>query len=202
MKRLIFFIMAFVTVVGCTEKQTTWDSYELYLIRSPKSALKILDASSEYDLEDLREESIPLTKADIRSGAYDTLCIKMKSTLKLADGVGLAAPQVDIKRRVVAVQRLDKFGAPVMIYPNVRIIKYEGELKEGWEGCLSVSGKWGVVPRYQDITIRYTSPVTLKDTTERVLGYPAVIFQHECDHLDGILYIDKAVKISDDKSCR
>ncbi len=52
-------------------------------------------------------------------------------------------------------------------------------------------GRRGEVLRYRDIDIRYTSPKTLTDTLERIQGFTAVIFQHECDHLDGILYTDK-----------
>ena len=126
------------------------------------------------------------------------------------DGVGIAGPQVGISRRIVAVQRFDKPGEPFEVYPNVRIVGRRGELCSGPEGCLSVPGRRGNVLRYRDIDIQYTlipssayadgASATsngarvsgaLRDTTERIQGFTAVIFQHECDHLDGVLYIDK-----------
>ncbi|HCQ72338.1 MAG TPA: peptide deformylase, partial [Rikenellaceae bacterium] len=95
-----------------------------------------------------------------------------------------------ISRRVVAVQRFDKDGEPFEVYPNIRITDRRGEKELGPEGCLSIPGKRGEVSRYRDIDITYTSVRTLRDTTETIKGFTAVIFQHECDHLDGILYTD------------
>ena len=109
------------------------------------------------------------------------------------DGVGIAGPQVGIGRRIVAVQRFDKEGEPFEVYPNIRVTAKRGSPEPGPEGCLSVPGRRGDVLRWQDIDIAYTSPRTGRDTTETVKGFTAVIFQHETDHLDGVLYIDKLV---------
>ena len=95
-----------------------------------------------------------------------------------------------ISRRVIAVQRFDKEGEPFEVYPNVRIIACRGEKVPGPEGCLSVPDCRGTISRYRDIDISYTSLPELKDCTETVCGFTAVIFQHECDHLDGVLYTD------------
>lgn len=64
------------------------------------------------------------------------------------------------------------------------------EKKVGFEGCLSIPGKRGEVARYRDIDITYTSVRTLRRHHRKLQGFTAVIFQHECDHLDGILYTD------------
>ena len=127
------------------------------------------------------------------SSEYKALEQKLIATVTSPDqdGVGIAAPQVGLLRRVVAVQRFDKEGEPFEVYPNIRVIRPRGEMAPGPEGCLSIPDRMGNVMRYQDIDIRYTSPFTLKDTVETVLGFTAVIFQHETDHLDGVLYIDK-----------
>ena len=120
------------------------------------------------------------------------------------DGVGIAGPQVGISRRIVAVQRFDKPGEPFEVYPNIRIVGFSGDTEPGPEGCLSVPGLRGDVMRYRDIDITYTligasadgqsnAALAPRDTTERVQGFTAVIFQHECDHLDGVLYIDKVI---------
>ncbi|MBQ1637797.1 MAG: peptide deformylase, partial [Bacteroidales bacterium] len=77
------------------------------------------------------------------------------------------------------------------VSPNVRITRFGGKMEAGREGCLSVPARRGRVLRDRDIDITYTNPATGKDTTEHVEGFTAVIFQHEIDHLDGVLYIDK-----------
>lgn len=141
----------------------------------------------------LRKECSEFLLGDIASDEYKRLEELMIATVTSPeqDGVGIAGPQVGISRRVVAVQRMDKEGEPFEVYPNIRITERRGEKKAGAEGCLSVPGERGIVMRWQDIDIAYTSPKTLKDTTESIQGFTAVIFQHETDHLDGVLYIDK-----------
>ena len=141
----------------------------------------------------LRGTSRDLSDRELQSGLYRTLERKMLCTVQSPeqDGVGIAAPQVGLLRRIVALQRFDKEGEPFEVYPNIRIVEFRGEKEPGPEGCLSVPGRRGEVLRYRDIDIRYTSPKTLTDTLERIQGFTAVIFQHECDHLDGILYTDK-----------
>ena len=119
------------------------------------------------------------------------LIADMFETLTASDGVGLAAPQVGILKRVVAVQRYDKEGAPFEVYPNIRITEYSAEKQTGREGCLSVPDTSGIVERAQSVVISYTCPQTLKTVNDTVQGYTAVIFQHETDHLDGVLYTDK-----------
>jgi len=99
---------------------------------------------------------------------------------------------------VIAVQRFDKEGEPFEVYPNIRIIEFRGERESGREGCLSVPGRRGEVLRWREIDISYTSLATMKDTIETVRGFTAVIFQHECDHLDGLLYTDKLIPSAQD----
>ena len=131
------------------------------------------------------------------------------------DGVGIAGPQVGLSRRIVAVQRFDKEGSPFEVYPNIRIVEARSRRRTGAEGCLSVPGRRGIVERWDSVVIIYAKAVeTLRDeagnesvmadaagdiaaspdweyVTETVGGFTAVIFQHECDHLDGILYTDR-----------
>jgi peptide deformylase len=152
-----------------------------------------------YDKSDsvvLRTPSALIEPELIQTEVYDDLKSKLLATVTdpSQDGVGIAGPQVGILRRVVAVQRFDKEGEPFEVYPNISVTATRGETAPGPEGCLSIPGWRGDVLRYRDIDIEYTSPKTLKDTVERVQGFSAVIFQHECDHLDGVLYIDKTVE--------
>ena len=113
----------------------------------------------------------------------------MLETMYDACGVGLAAPQVGVLRRIVVIDVGE--GPIVMINPE--IIETSGE-QTGDEGCLSVPGKRGDVCRYRDIDIVYSlADGTARDTLETVKGFTAVIFQHECDHLDGILYTEHVI---------
>ena len=136
------------------------------------------------------------TPSQLQSREFEVLAGKMVSTVTSPeqDGVGIAGPQVGVSRRVVAVQRFDKEGEPFEVYPNIRIVARRGEKVPGPEGCLSVPGKRGDVCRYRDIDIVYSlADGTARDTLETVKGFTAVIFQHECDHLDGVLYTDYGI---------
>mgnify|MGYP003325382161 CR=1 FL=1 len=114
------------------------------------------------------------------------------------DGVGLAGPQVGLLRRVVAVQRYDKEGYPFEVYPNIYIKEYSPKTVPGKEGCLSVpaesltEAQTGCdVIRSEWVVVSYTDPQTLQTVQDTVKGFTARIFQHETDHLDGILYTDR-----------
>ncbi len=141
----------------------------------------------------LRQEAIRISDKMLRSEMFDRLCKRMYMTVQDPKnvGVGIAAPQVGISRRLIAVQRHDKVSMPFEFYPNPEIIRYGSEKAEGAEGCLSVPDRRGLVNRAQEIDVKYTL-LNGRDTVETIKGFTAVIFQHEIDHLDGILYTDKA----------
>lgn len=149
----------------------------------------------------LRTPSVDFTLRELHSKELKTLMAKMLSTVTdpSQDGVGIAAPQVGINKRLVWVQRLDKEGEPFECYLNIRIDSLIGEKNPGPEGCLSVPGMRGIVPRYESAVISYVNPETFEQQKETINGFTAVIFQHECDHLDGILYIDKADSVFRDE---
>ena len=171
-----------------------WSASEKAVING-EGVMRVLTIEDESDSLFLRTPCKELTAREIRSAEYATLAERMLVTVTSPeqDGVGIAGPQVGIGRRIVAVQRFDKEGEPFEVYPNIRITAKRGSPEPGPEGCLSVPGRRGDVLRWQDIDIAYTSPRTGRDTTETVKGFTAVIFQHETDHLDGVLYIDKLV---------
>ncbi len=116
-----------------------------------------------------------------------TLLDDMVETMRAANGVGLAAPQVGILRRIAVVE-----VEPGEVYEliNPKIIAFSGE-QEGEEGCLSVPGQWGTVKRPQHVTVR---AMNRHGETVDITGHDllARCFCHELDHLDGTLYIDKA----------
>ena len=114
----------------------------------------------------------------------------MIDTMRAADGVGLAAPQVGVLRRVVVIETPDD-GLIELINP--KIIAFSGE-QESEEGCLSVPGRWGITKRPMHVTVRALN--RKGETFDRTgSGLLAKAFCHEIDHLDGKLYIDVAKMI-------
>ena len=157
--------------------------------------LKVYTISNREDSLLLRQKCTDFTPDELSSAEFAHFAEMMIKTVThpSQDGVGIAGPQVGLSKRVVAVQRFDKEGQPFIVYPNISIVAYRGDLVPGPEGCLSVPECRGEVLRYRDIDIEYTSPQTLERVRENVKGFTAVIFQHEVDHLEGILYTDRAV---------
>lgn len=105
-------------------------------------------------------------------------------------GIGIAAPQVGVNRNLFWVQRFDKPGEPFEFYINPKIVWRSELLRKGMEGCLSIPEDRGDV--YRNYTIRITyfdMKGNLKE--EMVEGFTAVVFQHEADHLNGILFTDR-----------
>ncbi len=127
-----------------------------------------------------------------------TLIDDMVETLRVAPGVGLAAPQVDISLRVIAVEFGDEEDETVepSLYTvvNPEIARPSRETVIGTEGCLSIPGLVGDVERNQSVTIKGLSrrgqPMKIKAE-----GWLARIFLHEIDHLNGVLFTDKAIQV-------
>jgi peptide deformylase len=117
----------------------------------------------------------------------------MRETMAHLNGAGLAAPQIGVLLRVVIFgvkanpRYPDAEEVPETVLINPVIKPVGREMEEGWEGCLSVPGMRGVVPRYRKL--RYTGFDERGETIDRTVeGFHARVVQHECDHLDGILY--------------
>ena len=185
-------LIASLGVLAAACEAPDWTSEERDLINYSPEVMRVLTVDNPADSVVLRSQCWEFSVDMLQSPEYEILARKMVATVTSPeqDGVGIAGPQVGISRRIVAVQRFDKPGEPFEVYPNIRITATRGEKELGPEGCLSVPGRRGEVLRWRDIDITYTSPQTLQDTTEQISGFTAVIFQHECDHLDGIIYTD------------
>ena len=140
----------------------------------------------------LRRKAAPLGAEELRSEYFRLLKQGMLLTVRdpADEGVGIAAPQVGVSRRLIAVQRFDKPGEPFEFYLNPEIVESSAETAPGREGCLSIPGLAGTVVRAQRIVLRYRDE-RFAEKTETIDGFTAVIFQHETDHLDGILYTDR-----------
>jgi peptide deformylase len=117
-------------------------------------------------------------------------------TVAQANGVGIAAPQVAESHRlfIVASRPNPRYpNAPEMeptAMINPRIVAHSTEVAKGWEGCLSIPGIRGLVPRYQAIAVEYTDRNGKLHALE-LTDFVARIFQHEFDHLDGIVFVDR-----------
>ncbi len=169
-----------------------FSAYERTVIEKSDSLMYVLTMPEDSTV--LRAKSRDMSRKEIRSPQLQTLIDKMLYSVQhpSQDGVGIAAPQVGINVRLVCVMRLDKAGAPFEPYLNIHIDSLGGKMISGPEGCLSVPPYRGYVKRHDKVRISYLRPGTLEKVTEDIEGYVAVIFQHECDHLDGILYTDRA----------
>lgn len=131
----------------------------------------------------LRSPALPVVEFDARLA---TLAADMTDTMHAAPGVGLAAPQVGVPRRVFTFDSGEEAGA----YANPEIVWRSDETQEGEEGCLSVPGVYFPVTRAAQIRVRALS--LEGDEIEREAeAFLARIFQHEIDHLDGVLFIDR-----------
>ena len=139
--------------------------------------------------ETLRKVCRPVDKITPR---VLTLLDDMVETMRAADGVGLAAPQVGILTRIVVIEVEE---GKVIELINPKIIAFSGE-QEGSEGCLSVPGRFGIVKRPMHVTVRAMNRdgETVDITGSELL---ARAFCHELDHLDGKLFIDKATEMVD-----
>jgi peptide deformylase len=141
----------------------------------------------------LRERSRELEVAEITTPEFQQFLDTLIETMFIEDGIGIAAPQVGKNIRAIIVN-LKKEGATAFINPE--ITKASEATAVGEEGCLSVPGKYGNVRRHKRVTLRALNRHGRKVEME-VSGLFATVFQHEIDHLDGILYIDRAIEVFD-----
>lgn len=189
--KTMFRILAILALATACTARGGWTDWEQTVIDRSDSVMYVTVMPADSAI--LRAASQDLGPKELASARLQTLLDKMYRTLTdpSQDGVGIAAPQVGINRRIVMVMRYDKPGKPIEPYLNIQIDSLLGTPVPGPEGCLSVPPYRGVVRRCPKVQISYLradgTPVT-----EQVEGYSAIIFQHECDHLDGILYTDRA----------
>lgn len=134
----------------------------------------------------LKQAAEPVTRFD---EALEALAADMAETMYAAPGVGLAAPQVGVSQRLVVIDCAAKDEQPRLLkIVNPEIVDRQGEVFEE-EGCLSVPGYYAKVPRSEQVTVRFED-LEGKPVETEAEGLLAIAFQHELDHLDGILFID------------
>lgn len=144
----------------------------------------------------LRQKTRPVTRFDAE---LQNLIDRMIETMREANGVGLAAPQIGQPLRLAVIESLPKVddegneienSRELFVIVNPEIIWESRDMVDGVEGCLSIPGYVGEVARHQSIRVRGQDR-TGKKTRWRLNGWTARIFQHEIDHLNGVLYIDR-----------
>ncbi|WP_448562166.1 peptide deformylase [Trichothermofontia sp.] len=142
----------------------------------------------------LRSEAEPIH--DLRDARVQTLIDQLLATVQQANGVGLAAPQISEPYRVLVMASHPSprypdapAMAPIALI-NPRLVAHSEETVTDWEGCLSVPGLRGLVPRYQSVTVEYTDRDG-KLQQQEWSGFVARIFQHEYDHLHGLVFLDR-----------
>ncbi|HRQ32543.1 MAG TPA: peptide deformylase [Anaerolineales bacterium] len=147
----------------------------------------------------LKRKARAVTKFD---GSLRALIDDMVETMRDAPGVGLAAPQIGLSERIAVIEHFEKEEdeekedalKKVWAVINPEIIKASPEMVVGVEGCLSIPGLLGEVERHVEIQVkalnRYGTPVRIK-----AAGWLARIFQHEIDHLNGVLFTERAIRV-------
>jgi peptide deformylase len=133
---------------------------------------------------------------DVQSAEIQQIINTLQDTLATTQGVGLAAPQISVSKQIIIIASRPTLRYPtaplmeptVMINPAFQTLS---ETKEkDWEGCLSIPGIRALVPRYKEILIDYTNQQGVL-VEVRLEGFVARVFQHEFDHLEGMVYLDR-----------
>ena len=150
----------------------------------------------------LREEAKPFTFEEILSEDTEILLKDMWDSLEEAGGIGLAAPQIGISKQLAIIklsEESDRYPdmetseAYIIFNPKITVLDKE---KQGfWEGCLSVPGLRGYVERPRKVKIDFLDE-NAKERTIEVEDFLATVFQHELDHLIGMLYVDRMEDVS------
>lgn len=144
----------------------------------------------------LRRVAEPANREQFVDGSVAALVADMVDTMRDYGGVGIAAPQVGVPLRVLAMEVRDAdryreaepFGLTLIVNPALKILP--GAPQAGWEGCLSIEGLRGLVPRNRHVVLKGLD-VTGNTFQVELTGFPAVIAHHEVDHLDGNVYLDR-----------
>ena len=194
----LFILLLFISnFYGCAskfcmikkEKHVDFTALEVLMITENESQIpfKMVKNNTRSGDKFLRTSSLSVNP---QNPLLKELINRMETTLIKEKGVGIAAPQIGISRRVIIVKRLDKEPLkPFEFFINPEIVYYSEKKVIDWEGCLSIPKGFGKVLRSEEIEIEYNT-IDNKTVKERIKGFTARIFQHELDHLNGILFVD------------
>ncbi|RED50377.1 peptide deformylase [Seonamhaeicola aphaedonensis] len=197
MKTNIIIAFGLFFVVGCSStKDITKGNFsksEVELISNadndkPMRVYKITNKKDSLILRTRSSYIKPNPHNKLQQKFIKRLYATVRDSLSL--GVGIAAPQVGVLKNIIWVQRFDKESLPFEVYLNPKIIEYSEKKQTVREGCLSIPNRTDTLnSRSYTIKIEYDTQDAIHKT-ETIEGFTAVIFQHEIDHLNGILYLD------------
>ncbi|TWO33487.1 peptide deformylase [Seonamhaeicola sediminis] len=189
---LLIFSVTFL-IVGCSSAKGSFSKLEFDLISSADSLtpMRVYKITNKRDSLSLRTKSgyiKPNPEDKLQQKFIKRLYATVRDSISL--GVGIAAPQVGILKNIIWVQRFDKENFPFEVYLNPKIIEYSKKTQTVREGCLSIPDRTDTLnSRSYAIKIEYDTQNAIHKT-ETIEGFTSVIFQHEIDHLNGILYLD------------
>ena len=191
MKHFFTILAALLGFISCNRNFTTAEREVIF--RGDGDVMQVMSIANQSDSLLLRSRSQLVSEDMVATEEFKTLCSRMLATVQSPehDGVGIAAPQVGILRRVVLVDT----GEEILELINPEIIYTEGE-QTGPEGCLSVPGKYAPVERPNYVKAKAMD----RDGNEFIIEGEELMARalcHEIDHLDGILYIDKALPVEE-----
>lgn len=189
MKIWLVVLIFSVSIVGFAQKFEKLSKAEKELIETNSSEMmRVTHLHLPADSVILKSASKPINpKHKLTKILYQRMLLSVQDPLN--KGVGIAAPQVGINRRMILVQRFDKPNKPYEVFINPEIIWASDLMQLGPEGDLSFEDR-AMIMRHYAIQIRYQN-LEGKTIEENLEGFTSVIFQHERDHLDGILLIDR-----------
>lgn len=196
-------ILAVLCLAACTAKkgivvpaakEATFNTEQLALINSATASdpMRVWKTTSKTDSLLLRSESEAIDLETADAAQVQLLADRLYATVRdsISMGVGIAAPQVGILKDMIWVQRFDKEGFPFEVYINPVIRQYSTKKQDCREGCLSIPDRSDTTKtRAYAILLEYDR-LSGDHITEMVEDFTAVIFQHEIDHLHGVLYLD------------
>jgi len=143
----------------------------------------------------VRAAASPVPAGDFSSAGFQRLVDEMVVTMHEYEGVGLAAPQVHVSLRVAVIEvpasdERSQAAVPLTVLVNPVVTPLGDGRVPGWEGCLSIPGLRGIVPRFERVRLEALDRDGRPYTAE-ASGFFARVIQHECDHLDGKVYLDR-----------
>ncbi|MDP5157339.1 MAG: peptide deformylase [Flaviramulus sp.] len=201
MKNNLFLFFTALLITGCfgtksvSEKLFSSENTKLIMNADSLKPMRVFKITNVNDSLLLRTKSNYI-KPDRNNPVLRNFVKRLYATVRdsASMGLGIAAPQVGILKNIIWVQRLDKENLPFEVYLNPKIVKYSDEKQTNKEGCLSIPERRETLSnRALAIEIEYDT-MDGNHKTETIKDFTSVIFQHEVDHLNGILYLDHLQK--------
>ena len=201
MKNNFFLIVILILIIGCSSTKNvsknsfSYDETALIMNADSLKPMRVYKITNYEDSLLLRKKSAYI-KPNPNDPVLQNLVKRLYATVtdSASLGAGIAAPQVGILKNIIWVQRFDKENFPFEVFLNPVIVKYSDEKQTQREGCLSIPNRRDTLSsRAFSVSVEYDT-MNGDHKTETVEDFTSIIFQHEIDHLNGILYLDHLKK--------